>query len=233
MSENINNKYFIVLNEEKIIFSCLDNKKKIFFTKKYDLTNYVLNNLSKEIENFFNDNLIEMEKNLNDFIRKIIIIVDFDDCLSSKLSMKFNLSSETINEQKINDLLTSLRYQFIKYSNDQKVIHMMIGKLLIDGKEKDLNFADEKSQNLILEVKFECLKEKTVNMIKRSLSKYQISIENILIANHLRNSVEHELNDIISLADKFISEGIKNEVVWANKKSIKRGFFEKFFNFFD
>ena len=174
-----------------------------------------------------------MEKNLNDFIRKIIIIVDFDDCLSSKLSMKFNLSSETINEQKINDLLTSLRYQFIKYSNDQKVIHMMIGKLLIDGKEKDLNFADEKSQNLILEVKFECLKEKTVNMIKRSLSKYQISIENILIANHLRNSVEHELNDIISLADKFISEGIKNEVVWANKKSIKRGFFEKFFNFFD
>jgi hypothetical protein len=233
MSENINNKYFIVLNEEKIIFSCLDNKKKIFFTKKYDLTNYVLNNLSKEIENFFNDNLIEMEKNLNDFIRKIIIIVDFDDCLSSKLSMKFNLSSETINEQKINDLLTSLRYQFIKYSNDQKVIHMMISKLLIDGKEKDLNFADEKSQNLILEVKFECLKEKTVNMIKRSLSKYQISIENILIANHLRNSVEHELNDIISLADKFISEGIKNEVVWANKKSIKRGFFEKFFNFFD
>ena len=49
MSENINNKYFIVLNEEKIIFSCLDNKKKIFFTKKYDLTNYVLNNLYKEI----------------------------------------------------------------------------------------------------------------------------------------------------------------------------------------
>ena len=233
MSENFNNKYFIVLNEEKIIFYCLDNKKKIFFTKKYDLTNYVFNNLSKEIENFFNDNLIEIEKNLNDFIRKIIIIVDFDDCLSSKLSMKFNLSSETINEQKINDLLTSLRYQFIKYSNDQKVIHMMISKLLIDGKEKDLNSADEKSQNLILEVKFECLKEKTVNMIKRSLSKYQISIENIMIANHLRNSVEHELDDIISLADKFISEGIKNEVVWANKKSIKRGFFEKFFNFFD
>ena len=233
MSQNFNNKYFIVLNKGKIIFSCLDNKKKIFFTQRYNFTNYDLNNLSKEIENFFKDKLIKMEKDLNDFIRKVIIIMDLDDHLSAELSMKFNMGSETINDQKINELLTSLKYQFSKYSNDQKVIHMIINKLLINGKEKDLYFTDEKSQNLILEVKFECLKQQTINMIKKSLSMYQISIENILIANHLRQSAQHELNDIVFLADKLISIGNKNEVIWANQKSSNQGFFEKFFNFFD
>ena len=233
MSENFNNKYFIILNKEKIIFSCLDNKKKIFFTQKYNLTNYELDNLSKEMENFFKDNLIKMEKDLNDFIRKVIIIVDLDDYLSAKLSMKFNLDSETINDQKINELLTSLKYQFSKYSNDQKVIHMIINKLLVNGMEKDLYFTDEKPQNLILEVKFECLKQQIINMIKKSLSMYQISVENILIANHLRQFAQHELNNIIFLADKFISNGNKNEVLWANQKSNNHGFFEKFFNFFD
>jgi len=33
MSENFNNKYFIVLNKGKIIFSCLDKKKKSFLHK--------------------------------------------------------------------------------------------------------------------------------------------------------------------------------------------------------
>ena len=70
-------------------------------------------------------------------------------------------------------------------------------------------------------------------MIKKSLSMYQISIENILIANHLRQSAQHELNDIVFLADKLISIGNKNEVLWANQKSSNQGFFEKFFNFFN
>jgi hypothetical protein len=47
---------------------------------------------------------------------------------------------------------------------------MTIIKLLIDGKEKDLSLIRETFENLILEVKFECLKNQTVHFIKKLCS---------------------------------------------------------------
>ena len=77
------------------------------------------------------------------------------------------------------------------------------------------------------------MKAEFVNIIKKSLSKYQILVEKILLANHIRESVESQTLNIIFKADKIMSDANKNEVVWIKKKSIKCGFFEKFFHFFN
>ena len=114
------NKYFIILNKDEIIFNCLNNQNETLFTQKYILTNYEPNNLFKELDTFFNDNLIKIEKDLNDFIRKIYIIIDLENILSASLSIRYHSETEKFNEQKINDLLNILKYQFTKFSNDQK-----------------------------------------------------------------------------------------------------------------
>jgi len=232
MSKDLDNRYFIILNEDKIIFSCLNNQNKISFTKSHILING-LNNLFEDLEKFFIENLIDIEKSLKDFIKKIYIIFDIDNSLSAHLSIKYKLETEKINENKINELLTYLKNQFNKYSNDQKVIHMTVIRVLIDGKEKDLSLIRETADNLILEVKFECLKNQTVHLIKKLCSNYQISIEKILLANHLRHSYLHQTDDIVFSANKFLSGTSYNEVFWTTKKPIKHGFFEKFFNFFN
>src|SRR5210317_1832983 len=206
-------KYFIILNKDKIIFNCLNNQNKISFTQKYDFEHHDPNDIFKELEIFFNENLIKIEKELNDFIKKIYIIVESENVLSTSLSIKHYPETKKFNEQKIN--------------------HMKINKLLIDGMEKDLSFINEKFENLILEVKFECLKAEFVNIIKKSLSKYQILVEKILLANHIRESVESQTLNIIFKADKIMSDANKNEVVWIKKKSMRYGFFEKFFHFFN
>ena len=59
------------------------------------------NNLFEELEKFFIDNLINIEKSLKDFIRKIYIIIDTDDSLSANLSIKYKLETEKINDNKI------------------------------------------------------------------------------------------------------------------------------------
>jgi hypothetical protein len=232
MSKDLDNRYFIILNKDKIIFSCLNNENKISFTMSHTLKNG-LNNLFEDLEKFFIDNLIDIEKSLKDFIKKIYIIVDTDNSLIANLSIKYNLGTEKINENKINDLLSSLRYQFIKYNNDQKVIHMTISKLLIDGKEKDLSFVKETSNNLILEVRFECLKFEIVNMIKKLLSKFQISVEKILIANYLRDAAQNHKQNIVYKAENILLGKNVSEVLWVDKKPVKKDFFEKFFNFFN
>src|SRR5210317_2494238 len=180
MSKDLDNRYFITLNKDKIIFSCLNKENKISFTMSHILKNG-LNNLFEDLEKFFIDNLINIKKSLKDFIRKIYIIIDTDNSLSAHLSIKYKLETEKINDNKINELLSYLKNQFNKYNNDQKVIHMTIIKILIDGKEKDLSFVEETLNNLILEVKFECLELEIVNIIKKLLSKFQISVEKILI----------------------------------------------------
>ena len=184
------------------------------------------------MEKFFIDNLIDIEKSLKDFIKKIYIIIDTDNSLSVHLSIKYKLETEKINENKINELLTYLKNQFSKYSNDQKVIHMTVIKLLIDGKEKNLSLVRETFKNLILEVKFECLENQTIHLIKKLCSNYQISVEKILLANHLRQSFLYETKNIVFLANKFLCGKATNEVIRIRKKPIKIGFFEKFFNFF-
>ena len=232
MSKDLDNRYFIILNEDKIIFSCLNNQNKISFTKSHILING-LNNLFEDLEKFFIENLIDIEKSLKDFIKKIYIIFDIDNSFSAHLSMKYKLETEKINENKINELLTYLKNQFNKYSNDQKVIHMTVIRVLIDGKEKDLSLIRETADNLILEVKLECLKNQTVHFIKKLCSNYQISIEKILLANHLRHSYLHQTDNIVFSANKFLNGTNNNEVFWTTKKPIKYGFFEKFFNFFN
>src|SRR5210317_476352 len=232
MSKDLDHRYFILLNKDKIIFSCLNSENKISFTKSYTLING-LNNLFGDLEKFFIDNLVDIEKSLKDFIKKIYIILDTDNSLSVHLSIKYKLEIEKINENKINELLGYLRHQFTKYSHDQKVIHMTIIKVLIDSKEKDLSLIRETFDNSILEVKFECLKKQTVHSIDKLCSNYQISVEKILLADHLRQSSLNQTENIVFLANKFLNGEDNKEILWISKKPIKRGFFEKFFNFFN
>src|SRR6056300_1746754 len=221
MSKDLDNRYFITLNKDKIIFSCLNKENKISFTMSHILKNG-LNNLFEDLEKFFIDNLIDIEKSLKDFIKKIYVIVDTDSPLSANLSIKYNSETEAINMQKINDLLSLLKYQFIKYSNDQKIIHMKISKSIIDGKEKDLSIVDKAFKNLVLEVQFECLKIEIVNNIKKILSQYQISVEKFLLANNLRGLRRNNSENIIYAAHNFLSHEIVNEVAWSKKKPIVR-----------
>ena len=231
MSKDLDNRYFITLNKDKIIFSCLNNKNQISLIKSHTLING-LNNLLEELEKFFIDNLIDIEKSLKDFIKKIYIIFDTDNSLSVYLSIKYKLETEKINKNKINDLLTYLKNQFAKHSNDQKVIHMTIIKLLIDGKKKNLSFISETFDNLILEVKFDCLKKQTVHSIKKLCSNYQISVEKILLSHYSSEKTQNNLENVIYEANKIINGENKCEVMWIEKKLEKKGLFEKFFSFF-
>jgi len=233
MSKNFDNRYFIILNKDKIIFSCLNNENKNLFTQKYDFINFDSNELFKEVENFFNDNLVKIEKNLKDFIRKIYIIVDLDNSLSVNLSIKYDLDKAKIKRDKINELINTLKYQFNKYYNDEKIIHIIVNKLIIDGEKKNLLPVKENFQNLILEVKFQCLKERFVNNIKKSLSNYQIAVEKIFLADRLNKTIQNQEENIFEAADKVLSEENSDEVLIVKKKKLNNGFFERFFNFFN
>jgi len=231
MSKELENKYFIILNKKEIIFSCLSNENKISLIKKHNLKDNLCNQFI-ELKNFLTNNLMEIERSLNSFIERIYIILDQDNNLNANLSIKYKLEEKKIKETKINDLLSFLKYQFTKFSNDQKVIHMTLNKLLIDGEEKDFLSVRETLNEIILEVKFICLKNQNVDIIKNIFSNYQISVEKFFLLNHLSESDKPRVESIIIAAHKILIGESNNEITWVTKKSSQQGFFERFFAFF-
>ena len=232
MNENLGNKYFIILNKDKIIFNCLNDKNKISFAKKYNLKDKNLNNLYSELENFLSDNLIQIEKKLDNYIQKIYFIVNTNDTLSASLSISYNLKTETATPNKIGDLLKDLKYQFTKYNDDYKIIHMTISKSLVNKENISIFAKDMISKNFILEVKFECLKKQIVNVIQKSLSKYQISVEKFFVLDYLKEINQNYSENILCTANKVINGQIDNEVLLITKKLAKNSFFERFFSYF-
>ena len=232
MNRNLSNKYFIILNKGEIIFNCLNDKNKISFAKKYNLKDNNLNNLYSELENFLNDNLIQIEKELDNYIQKIYLIVNTNDILSASLSISYNLKTETATSNKTANLLKDLKYQFTKYNDDYKIIHMTISKSLVNKKDISIFAKDIVSKNFILEVKFECLKKQIVNVIQKSLSKYQISVEKFFVLDYLRQLNQNHSENILCIANKVINGQIENEVLLTTKKPSKNSFFERFFAYF-
>ena len=206
----------------------------LLFTYSAELNGYLY--LTKLLNNKYNINfndLTEVKISTNDNIDTSKILyyknIYFIDFKKIKLIENENLF-KFIKVILISN--TKTKYQFIKYSNDQKIIHMKISKSIIDGKEKDLSIVDKVFKNLILEVQFECLKIEIVNNIKKLLSQYQISVEKFLLGNYLRGLRSNNSENILYIAQKFVSGKIVNEVTWNKKKPIVRNFFERFFNFF-
>jgi hypothetical protein len=61
MSKDLDNRYFITLNKDKIIFSCLNKENKISFTMSHILKNGQ-NNLFEDLDKFLLITLLILKK---------------------------------------------------------------------------------------------------------------------------------------------------------------------------
>ena len=66
------------------------------------------------------------------------------------------------------------------------------------------------------------------------LNDYQISIAHVLNSQYLENFLnQNESNDIFEISTKIVDGYNVNEVIIVPKISNNKGFFERFFNFFN
>ena len=92
-----------------------------------------------ELEIFLNQNIFKIEKSLNTFIKDINFIVDHKDLLSVDISIKKNNNGNEITLANIKHSLNEIMHQFKDSFKDKTIIHMLINKYLIDGREFSKN----------------------------------------------------------------------------------------------
>ena len=226
-------RYFVLIKKKEISFQALNEINQVIFKKQIIVNDNSIKNIYVLIEGFLEKNIIDIEKRLKNFIKEIYIIFESDLFYDSTSSIKYGSRKINSIKESMREILLEKKDQFKKFSPKEDIIHMIVNNYIVDGTNYKFLPENINYNNLIIEVKFICLNNQIAYNLKKIFAKYQISIKRILnydFLNHLDNENDH---NIFSLADQSINGSLDNEVLIINKLEKNKGFFERFFNFFN
>jgi len=233
MIEELNFETFLSISPTRFEIYLLDKKnlKNIYEEeiKIVNKSNFIdLNLLSK----FLDDNIFKIEKLLGQFLKNINLIIDNDQILYLSFGVKKKNYENKINKKFLKNTLIELKDLFKENYQNNKIIHFIVQKYLID----DINhysFNNEVSgKNLCLEVNVISISHSLIKEINNVLENYQIKIEKFFDKKYLNSSFKEE-NVKISIKALKIKKGQNlNEIVIVPKSLKKIGFFDKFFQLF-
>ena len=233
MSNDIDFETYLFISPQKIIISVNDiiNFKTLYISETLiNIDNEEL--YYEKVDRFLDENIFLIEKTLKKFVRKISLIIESKNFFSLFISIKNKNYSESISQKTMDYLLNeakSLSQQTIK---QKKIIHMIIDNYIVDNKKYKSLELGKKYNSFSLDIRFICLSEDIIKNFEQNLRKYQVSLDQIVNAEYVRNFFENEDVDIFNKTNKIINGCNENEVKIINKTYEKKGFFERFFNLF-
>ena len=225
---------YLFLSPQKIAISVYDkpNLKKLYYKEVINI-NEKKDFKFEIVDDFLEKNIFEIEKKLKNFIEHINLIVESIEFLTIQISVKKNNYGKKISKDNLIYLLNEAKDECKETISDRKITHMLIDNYFIDKKNYSFLPIDHKCDFISLDIRFVCLSKNYIRDIEKILKKYQISINNILQTDYIRSFQKENQNDLFLIAMKIIEGYNKNEVLIVPKESKNKGFFERFFNFFN
>ena len=224
--------FFIGLNKLSLcVFDGIENeifKSEILITEK--IKNENLDNFH---EKFFGDNILKVEKKINNFINEINLVIHDSNFLQIQASIKKDGKGDKINKHELNRMLFDLKQQIKENNQDKSITYIKINNFRIDKKifsTLDDNF---ECDELCLQIDFICLSNKIIEEYSKKLEKYQIRIDRVFSAEYLNKNYKNEGESECQIAARLKYGNDENEVHIIEKTSKKQGFFERFFWFFN
>jgi hypothetical protein len=229
MIEDTDFETFLYISDNKYqIFVYDKNNSKNLYNEEIKNDNEIeLNILSK----FLDDNIYKIEKIIKNFIKNIILIIEDDKVLEIGLSIKIKNYEKQLDYKYVKNGLIEAKNIFKENYPDLVMMHMLIvdndmsKKLLSNSKKINDNY-------LYLEVNFICISVSYTHILDKLLGNLQITIEQYMSGNYVKNFLEEDENMIPVIANKLNNGFNKNEVKVISKNKENIGFFERFFQLF-
>ena len=225
---------FVYISFEKILI-CIFSKKnsKILYMdecKSLEANNQISKN---RIVDFLNSNIFKIEKQLNSLIYDLNLIINSNQFKSVNLSIKQNINLDEISQKEQINLLNELKNEIKNNYPNYSIIHYIINHYLFDDNIQKHFDISQKCNHLCLDATFIILNKQDIFFYKKIFEKFQISVEKIICGQYIFDILgSNKLNEC-EMGLK-ISSGFNPNEVFLIKKSIeKKGFFERFFNFFN
>ena len=234
MDHNTNFETFLFLSPNKLIISIYEKEKKFkLYSKEKVIENDGDKINFKLLDDFLKENIFEIEKKFQNFIEKINLIIESNDFLVIQVSLKKNNYGEKIAKDKIIHLLTEANKECKQTINGDKVIHMIIDNYIFDNKNYSFLPKELKCEFFSLDVKFICLSQELIDKLEKILKNYQITINKIHQSTYVKSFLNNDCRDFFKMSMQIIDGYNENEVSIVPKEPMNKGFFERFFNFFN
>ena len=230
MTEESSFEAYLSISQKKFEIYLLDKKnlkniykKEVYLKNDSNLIDYNL------LNSFLDKNIFKIEKLIGNFLRSVVVIVDNEQTLNVSISMKKKNYGEKINKNYLESSLSELKDLFKQNYQNNKIMHFIINKYLID--EINYEAFDEKIDGdyMIVEVNFISAPDILIKKISNVLKNYQIKIDRLFEKNYIKNFFEGENSELSIIAYKIQTGQNQNEVTLVPKSMKKKGFFEKFF----
>ena len=190
--------------------------------------NYNRNDLLK---NFLDDNIFKIEKLIGNFIENIILIIENENIFNLQIGIKKKNYSSSINKENLKSYLTEAKDLFKENYQDEKIMHIIINKYLIDEKIYYSISNNLECEQLGLEIQFKSISSSFIYDLDKILEKYQIKIIKYLDGNYIKNFFKEKI-DISEMTYKILTGYNENEVLVIPRNPKKLAFFERFFQLF-
>ena len=233
MINNENQFFYLAIVGQNLHIDYFESKDSYSsYQKNYLMPDTLDDNLNLIVlSKFVLEKIKDFEKEVGRFIEKVYVITDAKYNKFS-LSLKNKYDSDKIKETDVVRLISDAKQQISRNNKDFVILHLLVDKYIVDGKEY-LEFPENRSyKEFIIEVSFITVQNSTVKTLNKIFKDCNIEVKKII--SHQYSSSFAEKNDISPcIAGKKVTDGINPlEVMMHNLYTKKQGLFEKMFNFF-
>ncbi len=233
MSNNLNFQCFLFISPKKIIISVNNiSTFKEFYRKEKLIENNSDKIRFEFIKEFLDENIFDIEKILNNFIEKIFLIIDNENFLPVKISIKKNNNDQLLTRDSLKYSLNEIINECKKTFGERKIIHMIIENYNIDNKDYSFFPENIKCNIFFLDIKFICISNNLLQKLQEILKDYHISINRVISAKYVRDYFPQNDRNLLKNSKELIDGCNENEIQFISKSRKYIGFFEKFFKLF-
>ena len=213
------------------VFNLVDNRLSFNIDYNFENTNEKTINFL-EFSNIIEKKILEIEKNIDQFLNDIFLMVDTDDSFPVSLSIIKDIDNKVLEKKDILYMIENAKQQILRSYFDKKVIHIIVKNYTVDDVSYEHFPENTVCKKITLDIQFICLPKKLILSLEEILKKNQISINKIVCTRYVSSII----NSPITICDsgmKIINGFNNKEVMMVPKKIEKKGFFEQLFHFFN
>tara|TARA_B100001093_G_C26557883_1_gene897357 strand:- start:140 stop:844 length:705 start_codon:yes stop_codon:yes gene_type:complete len=233
MTDQLSFEVFLYISQKKFGIYLLDKKNlkniykdELYLKNNVDLVDYNL------LISFLDKNIFKIEKLIGNFLKTVILVIENNQILEFSIGIKKKNYGQKINKQYLESSLADLKDLFKENYQNNKIMHFIIDKYLIDGIDYT-NFDKEiDGDHICVEVNFISIPNTLIKEISNVIEKYQIKLDGLFEKKYIKSFFEDEILDLSVIAYKMQCGHNQNEIALVPKSVKKRGFFEKFFQLF-
>jgi hypothetical protein len=232
MNKEVELENYLSISPKKFGIYLFDKKnlKNLYKDELIVSENFYSNN-PKILKKFLDQNIFKIEKLSGKFVENIFIIIENEQIFELQMGIKKKNYNNFVTEETLINSLQEAKDLFNENYQNEKILHMVVSKYLINGKKYNFFEKNLVSDSLALEIKFKFISKLMTNDLDRVLENYQIKVSKYIDANYLKKLFGNNI-ELSEVAHRIIRGYNENEVELAQKHTKKLSFFEKFFQLF-